>query len=91
MLAVLILYMGEEIKESQTQAAKHSQAFYAQLKADGTRVVEFNCPYCLGVNQAQSNHSAIDWHGLSECISCSNVFNKLSHANHGPVKASKLD
>ncbi|CAH6962816.1 hypothetical protein VCHA34P129_40213 [Vibrio chagasii] len=74
-----------------TKAAKHSQAFYAQLKADGKSVVEFNCPYCLDINQTQSNHSAIDWDGLSECVHCSSTFIKISHAYHGAITTKKLD
>lgn len=78
-------------KTELTKAAKHSQAFYAQLKADGKSVVEFNCPYCLGTNQTQSNHSTIDWDGLSECVHCANTFSKTSHAHHGAITTKKLD
>ncbi|CAH7223617.1 conserved hypothetical protein [Vibrio chagasii] len=88
---IMDLEMEEMNKPEPTQAAKHSKAFYAQLKADGKRIVEFNCPYCFGINETQSNHSQVDWEGLNECVHCSSTMIKTSHAYHGPITTKKLD
>ena len=65
------------------------QDMYIQrLKKSGKKIKEFNCPHCNDTNETLANETDTDWDTIATCVSCNEIYKKITPANMGEVLAT---